>query len=412
MNTLKKDLGFVQGVGLLSTSLLGTGVFAIPAIVAHIAGYDGLWAWPLLLILVFPIAIIFAELGKHYPSAGGVAYFIAKAFNAHLGRITGWSFLSVIPFGLPAGLYIASGFWRSLFNLSPESELLVQIITLLLIWFIGLFGAGASGWIQSAIAILIIGLVIAICFSSSPSVLSIEWPEITNIHAKPIISSLAVMFWCFVGLEAFVHLTSEFKCPEKDFPRALFIGLLLAGFIYWVCTAAVIFFAPETHVATTALPHIIEQLFGSKALWLFCVVGYLACFASINVYCQSFARLIWAQATVDYPQSRFAKLSARHTPVNALTLVILLSLFCLLFIHFFTISLNNLLEYSNGVFVLIYLLAMISAVKLLQGKWRILAIICALICIGLLVVIGYKSLYAVGIFVILWFVAKRISKVK
>ncbi len=47
------------------------------------------------------------------------------------------------------------------------------------------------------------------------------------------------MFWCFVGLEAFAHLASEFKNPERDFPRALMIGLLLAGLVYWGCTVVV-----------------------------------------------------------------------------------------------------------------------------------------------------------------------------
>lgn len=412
MNELKKELGFTQGVGLLATSLLGTGVFAVPAIVAQIAGYDGLWAWPVLLLLVFPIAIIFAELGKLYPSAGGVAYFIARAFNPQLGRVTGWAFLSVIPFGLPAALYIASGFWRSLFHLPPEAELAIQVMTLAFIWCIGLFGAGASGWIQSIIAILIIALVAAICFASSPSVLTIQWPALTDINLEPVLSALAVMFWCFVGLEAFVHLTTEFKRPEKDFPRALMIGLVLAGFIYWACTAAVIFYAPHVSSPTIALPYIVETLFGQSALWFFCIIGYLACFASINIYCQSFARLVWAQAAMDYSSSRFAQLSKRHTPVNALSLVILLSLFCLCVIHFFSLSLNSLLEYANGVFVLIYLLAMIAAVKLLKGKSRILSIICAIICVGLLCVIGYKSLYAIGIFAIFWLIAKKWTKCK
>lgn len=407
MSELKKELGLLQGIGLLSTSLLGTGVFAVPAIVANIAGRDGLWAWPLLLLFVLPIAIIFAELGKHHPNAGGVAYFIAKAFNRHLGRVTGWSFLSVIPFGLPAALYIATGFWRSVFNLSAEGELFIQILTLLLIWIMGLFGAAASGWVQSIIAILIVGLVMVICFSSSPTVLTVEWSNISNIKFRPILSALAVMFWCFVGLEAFVHLSTEFKRPEKDFPKALMCGLILAGFIYWACTAAVIFFAPNTVLPTTALPQIVATLFGPKALWIFCIIGYLACFASINIYCQSFARLVWAQSQVDYPQSFLAKLSSRSTPINGLTLVVLLSLFFLLIIHVFAIPLNSLLEYANGVFVLIYLLAMISAVKLLNGKLRILATICALICLGLLWVIGYKSLYAIGIFGLFWLLARK-----
>lgn len=412
MNQLKKELGFIQGIGLLSTSLLGTGVFAVPAIVAQIAGSDGLWAWIFLLFLVFPIAIIFAELGKYYPNAGGVAYFITKAFHPVLGRITGWCFLSVIPVGLPAALYIASGFWGSFFNLSPENELIIQIITLILIWLIGLFGAGASGWVQSIIAILIIGLVAAICLQTSPSILTVKWPNICQIHLTSTMSALSVMFWCFVGLEAFVHLAAEFKQPEKDFPRALLIGLILAGFIYWACTAAVIYFAPDTTIATNALSQIIAILFGQKVLWLFCVIGYLACFASLNIYCQSFTRLIWAQAQADYPNCRLAKLSKQCIPINALTLVVCISLFFLLVIHFFSISLTSLLEYANGVFVLIYLLAMISAMKLLKGRMHIIAIGSVIICLILLCIIGYKSLYAIGIFSLLWIITKhpRFSK--
>ena len=75
MSGLKQELGLAQGIGLLSTSLLGTGVFAVPALAALVAGNNSLWAWPVLIILVFPIAIVFAILGRHYPSAGGVAHF-------------------------------------------------------------------------------------------------------------------------------------------------------------------------------------------------------------------------------------------------------------------------------------------------------------------------------------------------
>lgn len=64
MSGLKQELGLAQGIGLLSTSLLGTGVFAVPALAALVAGNNSLWAWPVLIILVFPIAIVFAILGS------------------------------------------------------------------------------------------------------------------------------------------------------------------------------------------------------------------------------------------------------------------------------------------------------------------------------------------------------------
>lgn len=106
MSGLKQELGLAQGVGLLSTSLLGTGVFAVPALAALVAGDNSLWAWPALILLVFPIAIVFATLGRHFPSAGGVAHFVNMAFGPRLARVTGWLFLSVIPVGLPAALHI------------------------------------------------------------------------------------------------------------------------------------------------------------------------------------------------------------------------------------------------------------------------------------------------------------------
>ena len=62
MSGLKQELGLAQGIGLLSTSLLGTGVFAVPALAALVAGNNSLWAWPVLIILVFPIAIVFATI--------------------------------------------------------------------------------------------------------------------------------------------------------------------------------------------------------------------------------------------------------------------------------------------------------------------------------------------------------------
>ncbi len=70
MSGLRQELGLAQGIGLLSTSLLGTGVFAVPALAALVAGNNSLWAWPVLIVLVFPVAIVFAILGRHFPSAG------------------------------------------------------------------------------------------------------------------------------------------------------------------------------------------------------------------------------------------------------------------------------------------------------------------------------------------------------
>ncbi|HAD41550.1 MAG TPA: L-methionine/branched-chain amino acid transporter, partial [Plesiomonas shigelloides] len=99
-------------------------------------------------------------------------------------------------------------------------------------------------------------------------------------------------------------------------------------------------------------------------------IGYLACFASINIYLQSFARLIWAQAAQWRPSSRLARLSRRQVPANALILVVGLCALSALALQGLGVSLSELIIYANGIFVLIYLLSMLAGVVLLQGWVR------------------------------------------
>ncbi|STW65845.1 permease [Klebsiella michiganensis] len=242
MSGLKQELGLAQGVGLLSTSLLGTGVFAVPALAALVAGDNSLWAWPALILLVFPIAIVFATLGRHFPSAGGVAHFVNMAFGPRLARVTGWLFLSVIPVGLPAALHIATGFGQALFGWHDSQLLLAELGTLAIIWWVGSRGASSSANLQTLVAVLIVALIVAIWWRGAINPAQIPFPAPAEIDSSQLFSALSVMFWCFVGLEAFAHLASEFKQPERDFPRALMIGLLLAGSVYWACTVLVLHF--------------------------------------------------------------------------------------------------------------------------------------------------------------------------
>jgi amino acid efflux transporter len=413
MANLKKELGLAQGVGLLSTSLLGSGVFAVPALVALQSGGVSLWAWPLLLLLFFPVALTFAALGRRFPSAGGAAHFVGTAFGARMAQVTGWLFLSVIPFGLPAVLQIASGFWQAAFGLNHGELLIVQIVTIVLIWLLGLKSAGSSANVQTLIAILVVSLIVVIWAKGGISVNDIPFSPLQDITFSAMFDALAIMFWCFVGIEAFAHLASEFRNPERDFPRALLIGLLIAGLVYWGCTVAVIYFHSygQEIAAGASLPNIVVKLFGRQALWVACIIGYLACFASINAYAQSFARLVWSQAQLYRPQSWLARLSAGQAPANALTVTQLCCLVATLVVYFMDVSLDLLIVYANGIFIAVYLLCMLSGCRLLKGKGRVMAALGSFLSLLMLIMIGWKCLYAVGVFIALWLLQPHIGRI-
>lgn len=413
MAGLKQELGLAQGIGLLSTSLLGTGVFAVPALGALVAGNNSLWAWPALIVLVFPVAIVFALLGRHFPSAGGVAHFVEMAFGPRLARVTGWLFLSVIPVGLPAALHIASGFTQALFGWHGWQLLMAEVATLAIIWWLGSRGASSSANIQTLVAIMIVALLAAIWVYGDIAIQDIPFPAIAEIDHSQLFAALSVMFWCFVGLEAFAHMASEFRHPERDFPRALIIGLLLAGVVYWACTVLVLRFHAygAANTAAASLPTIVVQLFGVKALWVASVIGFLACFASLNIYIQSFARLVWSQAQYK-PASYLARLSPNHVPRNALSVVIGSCMVSTLASYWLNINLDALIIYANGIFIMIYLLCMLAGFKLLTGRFRILSMLGVALCVLLLAMVGWKSLYAMVMLAALWWLLPKRKTIK
>ena len=298
MSGLKKDLGLWQGMGLLATSLLGTGIFVVPATAASLAGGASLWAWLLLIALVLPIAFTFARLGRRYPHAGGAPHLIGLAFGNGAERFSAFLFLAVLPVGLPAALMIAAGFWHALFEMGEWTLWAIQLLTLLGVFLLGLRGARSSGNLQLLIALAILGLTLLIWFKGEVSWRDAARPLPSADEWPPMATALAVMFWCFVGLEAFAHMGEEFKRPERDYPIALLGGVLLAGLIYWVHSLVVLkygLYGDEAKNAT-AIPSLLALLFGPTAKWLVAVLGYLSCFASINIYIQGFARLIWSMA--------------------------------------------------------------------------------------------------------------------
>lgn len=403
MSRLNQELGLVQGIGLLSTSLLGTGIFVIPALAATAAGEASLWAWMLLIALVLPVAFTFAQLGRRFPHAGGAPHLIGRAFGARMERLSALLFLAVLPVGLPAALNIASGFWQALFDLSRGQALAIQLATLAAMLLLGQRPAKASGMIQGAIAVAIIATIALIWWvgdlpvSSQPLL-----PEIRGSwHLLP--AALGVMFWCFVGIEAFTHMGEEFKNPGRDFPLALLFGVLLAGLVYWACSVAVLSLHSYGNVQTDAasLPRMLDLLLGEHARWIAATVGYLACFASMNVYMQGFARLIWSLADEGKLPATLAQRNRHGVPARALLLVIITCALCASLAQLLDLTVDDLIRYANGNFVVIYLLSMAAGVLLLRGIWRVLAGFSALLCGLVLLMLGIDAGYALGLLVVL-----------
>ncbi|SQC16821.1 permease [Klebsiella pneumoniae] len=407
MSGLKQELGLGQGVGLLSTSLLGTGVspsrrwrrwsLAITACgmaAAHSPCFPDCHR-------LRPARPPFSQRGRRGPLCR-YGLWATSGQRHRLAVFIGY------PGRTPRRLHIATGFGQALFGWHDAQLLLAELGTLAIVWWVGSRGASSSANLQTLVAVLIVALIVVVWWRGGISPAQIPFPAPAEIDRGQLFLALSVMFWCFVGLEAFAHLASEFKHPERDFPRALMIGLLLAGSVYWACTVLVLHFHAfgEEMAAAASLPNIVVRLFGVEALWVACVIGYLACFASLNIYIQSFARLVWSQAQ-HKPHSYLARLSPRQIPRNALNAVLGSCVVSTLGIYLLDINLDALIVYANGIFIMIYLLCMLAGCRLLRGRYRLLAVVGSILCLLLLAMVGWKSLYALVMLAGLWLFLPR-----
>ncbi|WP_333003781.1 L-methionine/branched-chain amino acid transporter [Vibrio coralliilyticus] len=403
MGQLKQEITLLSGVGQLSTTLLGTGLFMVPAIAAGIAGSLSLWAWLILFIAICPIALTFAQLGKRYPNAGGTAHFVRQAFDKRLEKSVAWLFVSVIPVGVPAAVALAAGFLQQLLPEALNSSIFAQLLTVFLLIAVNLAGTKSSGRLQTLIALSIFALVAAFWWKGDIGAQDLTMPAFSSESTWSIGAALAVMFWCFVGIEAFAHMGEEFKNPQRDFPIAIIIGCFVAGAAYWACSVVILKYGAygSSEFDSASIPWLSEMLFGEQFKLLISALGFAACFASVNLYTQSLSRMVWAQAREYKPQSALARVSIRGVPANAtLAVGVVLVLSCLVG-EISGLDLEFFLKLANGIFVLVYLLAMLSAYKLLTGISKWLAGVSLLICTGVFVCLGWSMLYAVAVFVLL-----------
>lgn len=71
-------------------------------------------------------------------------------------------------------------------------------------------------------------------------------------------------------------------------------------------------------------------------------------------------------------------------------------------IYLLDINLDALIVYANGIFIMIYLLCMLAGCRLLKGRFKALAAVGCVLCLMLLAMVGWKSVYAIVMLAGLW----------
>ncbi|WP_158373345.1 APC family permease [Cellulosimicrobium cellulans] len=334
---LRRSIGRTVLLLFVVGDILGAGIYALTGTVAAEVG-GAIW---LPFLLAFALAALtataYAELVARYPRAAGAALYANRAFRrpfltflvafavmmsgitsaSAAARAFGGDYLAeLLPFGVPTvvAAWVFLGL-ITLVNVLGVSESVRVNVVLTLIEATGL------------LVIVAIGVVALVRGEGDPGrALELRTEGATWMG---VLGGAALAFYALLGFEDSVNLAEEAKHPRRDYPRALFGGLAIAGAIY-LAVAFTASMLVETDVLVGSTGPLLEVVKVAGLVfpaWLFALIALLAVMNTALINMMMASRLVYGMARERIIPALFGRVQARRrTPVVAIAFTVVLAL--------------------------------------------------------------------------------------
>jgi amino acid transporter len=260
--TLKRAISRNMLLALVIGDVLGAGIYALVGAVAGRVG-GAIWsAFLLALALALFTACAYAELVTKYPLAAGAALYVHKAW--HRSFPTFLVCLAVMSSGLTSASTLARAFggdYLAAFVDAPAT--LVALLFITAVALINFRGISESVRLNVVLtSIELVGLLLVVVAGVAAIVhggADIDAGRVFEFRdGEPIVLVLmggaGLAFFALIGFEDSVNMAEETRDPGRDYPRALFGGLLAAGGIYLVVTVVASIVVPTARLAASDGP--------------------------------------------------------------------------------------------------------------------------------------------------------------
>jgi amino acid transporter len=315
--------------------VLGAGIYAL---VGQVGGRVGgaIWAaFAFALILAVFTAFAYAELVTKYPQAAGAALYVNKAFRRPF--LTFLVAFAVMCSGLASAATLARAFggdYLSEFVSLPTA--LVGLVFIAVMTLVNFRGIGESVKLNVGLTLIELTGLVLVAVIGFAALLSGEGEpsralEFRGDEAVPlaILGGAGLAFFALIGFEDSVNVAEETEDPRRNYPRALFGGLLAAGTIYIIVTVIASMAVPTGTLAGSDGPLLEVVQIGPLAMptKVFSAIALfaLANGALINLIMAS--RLVYGMSREGILPALFGRVhSARRTPYAAIVFTALVAM--------------------------------------------------------------------------------------
>lgn len=405
-----RKLSFRAIVSLVVGSQIGTGAFLLPSSLAGI-GSISLVGWLISTAGAILLSLVFAELSLLTSKGGGPYVYVEKAFGRRIGFYVAWVYWLISWVSSIAVILAAISYLSNLLGFShPTFLLILEILLVSGVTLLNVRGARLVGSMEFYLTILkcapLVIIPILALFYFMPENLQPLYHENSTLLSS-LNTSTMMTFWGFVGIEMANVASGIIENPKKTVPRAVITGTIIVSCVYIVSSFGIMGILPSQSLAQTSAPfaEASKIIFGHGWDALIALIAFLACVGTLNAWV-----LAGGQVAVEAAKDQlFPSIFARTNKFGAPYMSLLISLVVTIILLIAGMSpsilsqLNAIIDISVITFVLIYLLCMLSYIKISLTERKItpyfvLALLASGFCIWILAFMSLSNLLWCSLF--------------
>ncbi len=336
---LVRGLGRWDLTAVAINTMIGTGIFILPAGVFGLIGTFSLVAFIACAVIIGLIVLCFSEVSSRFQLTGGMYLYAREAFGPEIGFQVGWLYwiVRVATFAANCNAMLAYlGFFVGGVN---EGIFRVLIITAVVI---GITVVNLLGIRESAIVtnVFTVGKIVPLLIFAAVGIFFIQ-PANFDFASVPGTDAFAgavlMLMYAYMGFEAAVIPAGETKDPQKSVPFALLTALGFCAVLFIIIQIVAIGTLPGLGESKTPLADAAGQFMGSFGAGFIALGALISVLGNLNGGFLSSSRIPFAMAAQNEIPQVFSKTHKKYrTPYIAIIVTGIVVLTLTIFTTFLT----------------------------------------------------------------------------
>ena len=302
-------------VALVVNSIIGSGVFGLPSVLAGLVAKASPWAVLLGGAVIGVIMACFAEVASQFTTAGGPYLYARVAFGRFMGIQMGWM-LWLAQLAAPAAnanLFVTylGEFWPRTADLVVRFGILTLLIGMLaLVNYLGVRGGTQLSNVFTIAKLLPLGMVIV----AGAYYIALHHP--VPVEASPAgsgawLKAMLLLVFAYGGFETALTPMSEAKDPRRDTVFALFAALVICTVVYTLIQWVVMGTLPDAVHSERPLADVARLALGRSGAGLVAIGALISFYGYLSAKMLAVPRVTFALAEAGDLPACFAAVHRR-----------------------------------------------------------------------------------------------------